>query len=166
MKQLVEDIPEEAIALLCRSFRWQVMCVAQYAVRPPGFAISYERGRSMPMVRGSASKAVLAALPPRQLRRFYADHAAEAAEAGLGASWDEFRASVRAFRKAKVVVSHSEIDPGALGVSAPLADIDGAIGSIGVVVSASRLAHDANRIASVRNIVCSAAEAIAAELLK
>ena len=103
---------EGSTVLLCRLFHDRVMCVHQVMGRGPQEPVSYERGRLMPLYRGATSKIILAHLPPRTLKALFAHDAAEIAEAGLGAGWDEFRRGLAAIRRAGVTVSHGEIDAG------------------------------------------------------
>lgn len=52
MAEQVESLPPQHIMLLCRLYRKQVMCVHQEFIERPDFAVSYERGRPMPLFRG------------------------------------------------------------------------------------------------------------------
>lgn len=120
------------VVLLCRLYKLRVMCVDQRAPAPPGRLVSYERGRPMPLERGAASKVILAHLPPRVLRRYYE----QAYPDGSGPDWAEFRKPLRAIRKARLCVTHGELDPGRIGVSAPVFAAEGeVVGSIGLVLS-------------------------------
>jgi len=58
-------------------------------------AVSYERGKLMPLHRGASSKIVLAHLPPRFVRSFHQAHAADMAAVSLGMSWGEVKRSLR-----------------------------------------------------------------------
>ena len=82
--------------------------------------VSFGRGRVMPLFRGAPSKAIAAWLPPARQKRLYADHPDEVRAAGLGANWEEFKASLTALRKQGHCVSHAELDPGNVGVAVPL----------------------------------------------
>jgi len=131
------DLAEnDVVVLLCRSFRTKVMCVDQRASKPASFLISYERGLPMPLYRGAASKAILAKLPSRATRRLWDQENDEIEGAGLGATWEEFKKSLRDLRKGDVIVTHGEIDAGLVGISAPvLAPDGGVLGSLGIVAS-------------------------------
>lgn len=133
----------EVVALLCRSFRLQVMCVDQYSSGRPGFAIGYERGRPMPLYAGAASKAILAHLPPRTIGRLWTTQAARITSAGLGPDLPAFRRTLRGLRRQEVLVSRGEIDAGLVGVSAPVFADGEVAGSLGVVASAEQLDADA-----------------------
>ena len=132
LRRLQNDLDPTVTILLCRLYRDQVMCVAQRLGRDAQPHLSYERGRPMPMLRGAPSKAILAHLPSRAAERLWeVDEEAGAAEA----DWKAFRAELSRIRKAGLVVSHSEIDPGVVGVAACVFDPQGRpIGSICTVL--------------------------------
>lgn len=136
MKQLAPILPADCLLLLCRLYGDQVMCVHQEYAEMPTFAVSYERGRPMPLSRGAASKVILANMPARFLRSFHARHAAEMRER-LGADWNEVRSRLREIRAQGVHVTQSELDNGMMGIAAPLFEAEGAVvGSISVVLPA------------------------------
>jgi DNA-binding IclR family transcriptional regulator len=138
MIDLVGGAAEGSTVLLCRLFHDRVMCVHQIMGRGPQQPVSYERGRLMPLYRGATSKIILAHLPSRTLKALFAHDAAEIADAGLGERWEEFRRGLAAIRRAGVIVSRSEIDPGRIGVAAPIFDKDRAVlGSLSLALPAA-----------------------------
>jgi DNA-binding IclR family transcriptional regulator len=138
MINLVGHAAEGSTVLLCRLFHDRVMCVHQIMGRGPQEPVSYERGRLMPLYRGATSKIILAHLPGRALKSLLAHHAAEIADAGLGTGWEEFRRGLAAIRRAGVSVSRGEIDPGRIGVAAPIFDSDRAVlGSLSLALPAA-----------------------------
>lgn len=144
----------ESVALLCRIYRRKVMCVHQRAVANASLALSYERGRPMPLYRGSASKIILAHLDRRVLRRCFEQDAAEIFQAGLGNSWEEFLDTLRKLRRKGYCQTAGELDQNAYGVSSPIFGPDGEImASVTLVMNATdvneAIASDA--IAFVRN---------------
>ena len=165
LRKLVEDSGPGTIGLLCRLYRLQVMCVDEYSVSPPAIETSYERGRPMPLVRGSASKAILVNLPARTLRRiFELEHEAVAAM-GLGEDWEAFKAEARRLRRSAPLVSIGEIDAGAFGVSAPVfGENDLILGSIGLVLAAKAVREDPARIEYLKKLVGSAGQAVTSAL--
>lgn len=137
MIALTGDAPEGSTTLLCRLFHDRVMCVEQIMGRGLQMPVSYERGRLMPLYRGATSKIILAHLRSRTLKALFVHDAREIADAGLGASWEEFRRGLAAIRRAGVSVSCSEIDAGRVGVAAPVFDRERVVlGSLSVVVPA------------------------------
>ena len=130
----------DGMILLCRIYGPTVMCVEQQALRQPGFDVSYERGRPMPLIRGAASKTILAHLQPRFLRRYYDENTQAIADAHLGETWQAFQTTLRSFRRAGVCVTEGELDSGFVGISGPVfGPDDDILGSIGLVLRAAEL---------------------------
>lgn len=135
LARLVKRNGGDGVALLCRRFRLQVMCVHQAFEHKPAHAVSYERGRPMGLFRGAASVVILANLPVKTLRSLWTDNQAVIGEAGLGGSWEEFRGSLRKIRVAGVLVTHGQLDKGMIGISAPIWHADRqVVGSVSIVV--------------------------------
>jgi DNA-binding IclR family transcriptional regulator len=108
--------------------------------RGPQEPVSYERGRLMPLYRGATAKSILAHLPTRTQKSLFAHHADEIAAAGLGKNFDDFRNSLATLRRAGVCVTHGEIDPGRVGISAPIFDRDHAVlGSLSLALPSARV---------------------------
>jgi DNA-binding IclR family transcriptional regulator len=161
LRKLVEESGAGTTGLLCRLYRLQVMCVDEYSINPPAIETSYERGRPMPLIRGSASKAILVNLPARTLRRFFdLEHEAIAAM-GLGRDWEAFKAETRRLRRGAPLVSIGELDAGALGVSAPVfGESDVILGSIGLVLAVEAVREDPARIEFLKTLVGAAGQAV------
>lgn len=139
MTDLVQYAAEGAIVLLCRLFHDRVMCVHQVLGRGPQEPISYERGRPMPLFRGATSKIILAHLPSRTLRSLYEGNRTEIAQYGLGDTWEAFRSQLAELRRAGAAVTTSDVDPGRVGIAAPVFDKDHAIlGSLSFVLPVMR----------------------------
>ncbi len=82
----------------------QVLCI--YKEGPEAFnhdgqtiVLNRERGLPFPLFRGAGSLALLAHLPAARIQRAYLSSPEPIARAGLGASWDEFRAGLAAIRR-------------------------------------------------------------------
>lgn len=135
MRWLADQTGRRGTLLLCRLYQEKVMCIHQERAAGVEQAISYERGRPMPMFRGAASKAILAQLPPRQLRRIFEKAAPEIEALGLGPDWKGFRGRLGAIRRAGVCISRGELDPGVIGISAPLfSPQKQVLGSLGLAI--------------------------------
>lgn len=133
--RLIEGIPSHAVVLLCRLFRSQVICVHQESADRPDFAISYERGRAMPLYRGASSKIILAHMPLRAVKAVYDENASRFAQSALGRDWGETKQRLRALRTAGFAVTQGDLDPGMCGIAVPVFDLDGAVvGSLSVVI--------------------------------
>jgi DNA-binding IclR family transcriptional regulator len=151
MAELAAFAPPGSVMLLCRSFGDTVLCVHQVLGPGPPGRVSYERGRPIPLFRGGASKAILANMPTRILKRLYQQHAEEIATSGLGDSFVHFKGALAQLRKAGFVVSRGELDPGRVGISMPLFDDDKrAIGSISYAIGEDQYeARLVSRLASL-----------------
>ncbi|MDH7798541.1 MULTISPECIES: IclR family transcriptional regulator C-terminal domain-containing protein [unclassified Beijerinckia] len=145
------------VAMLARFYNGSVMCVADEAAADTPFRSSYERGRPMPLTRGSTSKVILAHLPTRQFNKLIENHA------GLDGTADALRAELADIRKRGFCSTASEIDPGLAGISAPVILKDA-----GLVASLSIVAHDAGIDEGQRRrlilLVVSAASLLAEDL--
>jgi len=139
MVDLLQHAPEGSTALLCRLFHDRVMCILQVKGHGPQPPVSYDPGRPMPLYRGATSKIILAHLPTRALKTLFAHDARDIAAAGLGAGWEEFRRRLMTIRRAGLCIAHGEIDPGRVGLAAPIFDADRAVlGSLSLALAAAR----------------------------
>ncbi len=126
------------VILLCDLFRDKVLCTHQMS-NGTSLALSYTRGRPMPLFRGATAKAILAYLPQRRLMQLYVQNQREVAQAGLGGTYDEFIASLKAIRRQGYAVSHAEVDPAVAGIAVPLfGGGRSVIGSLSIVFPAER----------------------------
>ena len=150
MAELIELAAEGTTIILCRAFRDTVLSIHQVG-RGPQAPISYERGRPRDLFRGATSKAILAFLPPRTLKRIYGAHAAEIQAAGLGSTWADFLAHLRSLRKAGYVLAQGEVDTGRVGIAAPILNGDrNAVASLSFVITASKAdERTINRLGSI-----------------
>ena len=85
----------------------------------PEYDVIIIGGEAFPLIDGAPSLIILAHLPPYQMKKFYLSHAAAIAEAQLGSSFEEFRKSMRAMRKAGYCVGY-RLNPLVKGVAAPI----------------------------------------------
>ena len=163
LERLLQTSGLPAVGLLCRKYGVRVMCVDQRLRHDVINGLSYERGRPMPLFRGSASKIILANLAPRILRRCFEEAGEEASQAGLGGTWDEFREGLKTIRRSGISVTEGELDPGALGISAPIfGPEDEIVASVSLVSRAD--ASDAARRSELIQLVREAARDTSAAL--
>ena len=156
MKHLVSESRHSA--LLCALFSGTVLCVRE-ELTPDSPPTLLTRGQRRPLFRGAASKIILPYLRPYQLRSLYEKHAKTIATSGLGSGWASFRDHLAKIRRAGVVITVGEFNPGVIGISAPIFNRKGQIlGSIGVAGAESKF----NRAAldSVSKLVKAAAEEV------
>jgi len=149
MAELVGSVP--GIALLCRRYRDRVLCVHQEQ-NTQSFQSNYERGRSRPLLRGAASRIILANMPLASLRKLHATLPEEFAHAGLGSTLDQVRTFLRGIRQQGWDSTVAEVTPGVTGIAAPIFDRRGSVlGSLSLTVGqtpigAERLASIADRV--------------------
>jgi DNA-binding IclR family transcriptional regulator len=146
MAKLVKDVP--GIALLCRRYRDKVLCVHQeHGTR--AITSTYERGRARPLLRGAASRIILAYLPAPRVARLFAQQPHEFPAAGLGDTLPQARASLREIRQAGWDMTEGQVTPGVVGIAAPIFDSrEAVLGSLSITV-ASTGARRAARIAEL-----------------
>lgn len=156
MIELLQDVP--GIALLCRRYRDRVLCVHQEQ-SVSTFRSHYERGRARPLVRGAASRIILAHMPQASIRRIYENDPASFAEAGLGEDLASVRVTLKAIRHLGYDVTQGDVTSGVTGIAAPVFDSrETILGSLGVTlgesqVPAQRLAAIADRLRLCARIV-------------
>lgn len=107
------------VLLICSFYGDKVLCIHQHRTNQ-SVITSYTRGRPMPLFRGATSRIILAHLPPYQLRNLMLHRREEISAAGLGSTWDAFRDRLAAIRKRGYDVGLGEVDPGMVGVAAPI----------------------------------------------
>ncbi len=135
MAALLGQAPSGSTVLLCRLFRNAVLCVQEMAQADRHEGVAYERGRPMPLFRGATSKAILASMASRELRRLFATRDAEIRAAGLPTEWAAFRTAMARLRKAGHVISHAELDADHTGIAVPILHPGGRVlGSLSFVL--------------------------------
>lgn len=158
MRHLAQEVT--GIALLCRWYRDRVLCVHQEHSTNL-FQSNYERGRGRPLLRGAASRVILAYLAAPAIARLYEQQPAEFRDARLGASLDEVRAKLRAIRKRGWEMSVGQVTPGVTGIAAPVFDArENVLGSLSITIGQtgleeSRVAYVADRVLFCARIVTS-----------
>ena len=152
------------VILLCDLFRDKVLCTHQMS-NGTDLALSYTRGRPMPLFRGATAKAILAYLPERRLTRLYLENQTEIAAARLGRTHEEFLASLKAIRREGHVVTHAEVDRSVVGIGVPLFGGErSVIGSLSIVFPKER--YPQRQEAQLAADLKRAAETIRAELAR
>jgi DNA-binding IclR family transcriptional regulator len=145
-------------ALLCALYSGSVVCIRD-ELTPDSPPHLFARGQTRPLFQGAASKIILAYLRPHQLRGLYAKHAETIATSGLGADWTAFRAKLAEIRRAGVITSVGEFNPGVIGVSAPIFNGSKQIlGSIGIAGDRSKF--DRAELDRVNELVETAASTV------
>ena len=134
LKYLISHSPVKSVAIICRYFHGQVMCIHEEFEKKEEYEVSYERGMLRPLSQGAASKSILAHLPLRSVKAQFEKDAQHFADFGLGGSWDEVKLILRKLRAAETVYTCGELGRGAAGISSPVFDGDKVVGSISIVI--------------------------------
>lgn len=120
MNRVAEVVAGRGVVFLSRLLGDQIMCVSQVSQGDTPFTISYERGRLMPLFAGSASRVILANLPPAKIAALYRTHSATFEQRGFGDTLQQIRETLKAIRGDGHFVTVGEVDPGMRGISVPL----------------------------------------------
>lgn len=159
MLELVREIP--GIALLCRSYRNKVLCVHQERSTTE-IESTYERGRTMPLLRGAASRIILANMPARTISALYERQPREFAAAGLGDALAKVQENLKRIRKTGWDQTTGEVTQGITGIAAPIfGEHDKVLGSLSISfparnTNAKRLVGIAERVVACAEIVTKA----------
>ena len=134
LRPLLGQIPCPCTTILARLYGKTVMCVAEERANTASFATSYELGRPMPLLRGATSMAVLSTLPKRQIMKLVS----EASDAPKDA--DTLYAEFTGIRKIGISETHGQVDPGLVGIAAPVRSTDfGINASLSVIIEQHNL---------------------------
>lgn len=120
MRQLLDETTQSASVVLCRRFRDQVMCLHQERGTAPHPESSYGRGVAMPFFRGASSKAILAHLDDRSLKRIYLENEMLIRRGDESRNWKDFKSELRAIQRNGFAMTVSEVAEGRIGIAAPV----------------------------------------------
>lgn len=141
MDDLVQFAQNRAF-LLCAYYKDAALCV--YKVGPD--EISYKgnrikilrgRGTVFSLFSGAGSQAILASLPPHQIKSLYLSNASQIAAAGLGSTWKEFRISLSEIRRQGFAQTIGKINPGLHSVAIPILKSDGKVAGSLLMIGSS-----------------------------
>jgi DNA-binding IclR family transcriptional regulator len=128
-------------SVLCRMYNDEVINVHdESGYDEPSVSFS-GRGRPLPLFRGSASKVMVATLPPARLKKMYERHLHDQDLTAIGADWPAVKAYYARIRQAGHYVSKQEVDAHTIGIASPITvPRIGTVAVISLVFSADRLA--------------------------
>jgi DNA-binding IclR family transcriptional regulator len=147
-RAIVADLYEASgkTSLLCSLLRNNVTCIDLRRAPDLPREIGHDRGLAMPLFRSASSRIILAFLPPARLKRLYATNGADIDAAGLGASWDAFKETLRRVRRDGYVESHGELVAGLAGIAVPIFNREkDVLGSLSFVMSDVEVTDEARR---------------------
>ena len=84
---------DDGLVLLCSLYGDKVLSIHQEPLVTK-LDVSFTRGRPLPFFYGATAKIILAYLPERRLVKLFLNHRIEIAKAGLGAEWEDFKATL------------------------------------------------------------------------
>ncbi len=152
MAELAAEFP--GVALLCRRYRDTVLCVHQEQ-NAPGFVSNYERGLARPLLRGAASRVILANLSRSTIRTTLESRKPDLEAAGLGKDPEAARGILRQIRHRGWDCTMGNVTPGVTGVAAPVFDQNGVVlGSLSVTIGQPRLAPERQAQIASRVVFC------------
>jgi len=127
-------------SILCRMYNDDIINV-HHEIGYDDSGVTFGRGRPLPLFRGSASKIMLAHLPPARLKKIHERHRTDPDLRALGADWPQVKAYFTRVRQTGHYVSNQELDAGTVGVAAPIIVPGvGPVAVISLVFSVDRLA--------------------------
>jgi DNA-binding IclR family transcriptional regulator len=131
---------ERAVALLCRRYRDRVLCIHQED-GGASFRSNYDRGRARSLIKGAASRIILAQANATQIARLFGLHDREFAAAGLGDDLAQARASLRRLRLRGWDMTQGQVTAGVTGVAVPIFDAEREVlGSLSLTLGTVELA--------------------------
>jgi DNA-binding IclR family transcriptional regulator len=125
--------------LLCRLHGSKVLCIHQVKGEHAALAVSYDRGRAMPLYRGATSKIILAGLPQAQLKQLWLAEGRALAAAGLPDDFAQLLKLLRGMRELGYCLTEGEVDTDAAGLAVALRDGGHLLGSLSIVLPAAAL---------------------------
>lgn len=115
LRDLAAEVGLPCVAVLARLYGDRVICAADERYNGADLNVSYERGRPMPLARGATSKAILAQLPARRLRKLL-----EPTFGNDPKKLSDFRTELANIRKSGYCITQGEVDPELRGVAVPV----------------------------------------------
>src|SRR5690606_32312832 len=108
-------------------YKEKVLCIHQVGTTLIHHAgkdmpIFRDRGSSFPLFQGAGSQAILAYLPPHQIRALYLARQEEIAHAKFAESWTQFRSALTSIRKQGYVATVGRRNPKVLALGVPIID--------------------------------------------
>ena len=136
------EIPEQLArttggrVLICRLHDDKVLCIQDTSGQHAPSAVSYERGKAMPLYKGATSKIILAHLPTKKVDELFVKEQAAIRAAGLAQTLEELNLLLKQWRSEGSVTTEAELDPQTVGCAVALMQGKRVLGSLSVVLPA------------------------------
>lgn len=136
-----------ATVLLSRLHGRKVVCVSEIAGRFGPLAVSYERGRAMPLYRGATSKVIFAQMSALEVAEIATADPAGLLDAGLPAVVEDLMKQLGDIGSQKVYATAGEVDQDAMGWAVAIHHGKHLLGSLSALCSRSAPEASRQRIA-------------------
>ncbi len=113
LRNLLTELKLPCVVMLARLYDDRVMCTVDERNDAQGIPTSFQRGRPMPLIKGSTSKAILAQLPSRKLKKLLSDGESEE-------ELSKLKEELTVIRKRGYCITRGEVDDGLAGISVPI----------------------------------------------
>lgn len=100
--------------------------------------LTFTKGRSMPLFRGSQARILLANMERRRLKRLFETHIGDEDLLRIGRDWKAFSAEMRKVRNDGYYISRGELDPTTTGIAVPVFEEERILGSLVLAFSSLR----------------------------
>ncbi len=158
LRNLLAEIKLPCVVLLARLYDDRVICAVDERDDITDVPTSFERGRPMPLTKGSTSKVILAQLPSRKLKKLLPEDTSEQDVAQL-------KEELAGIRRRGYCITRGEVDDGLVGISVPINCPELAISAcVSVVTQQADMDPDSERRAIL--ILVSAGDMLTQDLLK
>lgn len=110
----------DAAGLLATIYKNEIINIYECAGESIRNDVTYGRGTSVPIFKGSSSKVILASLSRARLKRIWDDNDNNPDCLAIGENWKSFWQNLQLIKRNGYWVSRSEIDADLIGMSAPV----------------------------------------------
>jgi len=142
------------VAVLCRMYRDKILCIHR-EIGNDAPRTFYERGKTMPIVRGASARVILSRLPTAKQKEIYDQHADEFAQIGMGHDFEAVQKTLRTVGAQGFSVALGEIVPNNYGIAAPVTfGAKKILGSISVTLDAKSVSKPALPQITDRVVFC------------
>lgn len=141
---VMQELTSEMVATtaMCRMYNDEIVNVHQEDVGEgaPRLGQGLGRGRSIPLFRGAAGKAMLANLPKARVHRVYKRYATHPDVLALGESWEAFWSVMKEIHARGFYISVGEVNERTVGIAVPISLRNvGAVAVLAMIFPAERL---------------------------
>lgn len=115
--------------LFCNYYGDTIVNVHHEKTEQP-LALTFTKGRSMPLFRGSQARILLAYMERRRLKKLFDSHCEEDDVRRIALDWKAFNSEMRKVRNAGYYISRAELDQKVTGIAVPVFEEQRILGSL------------------------------------